>query len=173
MSVVAASARYLPRRRAYHRSQGRGSLMEERILPVPPSEAVPANRVDRRAATSASFLRACVLLLLHECPAHGYELLDRLKRFGFDAGDSGWLYRTLRSLEGERLCVSAWEPSSAGPRRRTYYLTGRGDEALASSVDTLRASVRAMESYLERYVVASPTTQVVDPWPPKRRAVPE
>lgn len=143
------------------------------MLPAVPSDADRATRSGQRAATSASFLRACVLLLLHERPTHGYDLLERLGRFGFDAGDSGWLYRMLRSLERDRLCASDWGASPAGPRRRTYHLTPSGEEALASSVDSLHASVRAMENYLERYVVARPnglaTAQVVDPRPSRQR----
>lgn len=142
-------------------------------MSILPQDVGRVPRADHRAATSGSFLRACVLLLIREQPGHGYDLLDRLHRFGFDAGDSGWLYRTLRSLESKGLCASTWEPSPAGPRRRTYSLTPRGDQALASSVESLRASVRAMESYLDRYVAArsvrGPTTQVVDPSPVRRR----
>ena len=143
------------------------------MLPVLERDADSIPRCHHRAATSGSFLRACVLLLLHERPSHGYDLLDRLERFGFDAGDSGWLYRTLRSLEHDGQCASAWESSPAGPRRRIYHLTPHGEEALASSVDALHASVRAMETYLDRYVVARSealsTTQVVGPRPSQRR----
>ena len=45
-----------------------------------------------------NFLRPCLLLLLREQPAHGYELLERLRTFGF-ARDPGGLYRALRGLE--------------------------------------------------------------------------
>ena len=47
------------------------------------------------------FLEPCLLLLLHCNEAHGYELLDGLKDFGFDRNpvDSSTVYRFLRDLE--------------------------------------------------------------------------
>ncbi|MCA1680840.1 MAG: helix-turn-helix transcriptional regulator, partial [Actinobacteria bacterium] len=47
-------------------------------------------------ALPKNFLRPCLLLLLREAPAHGYELLDRLRAFGFEGSDPGGLYRALR-----------------------------------------------------------------------------
>ena len=38
-----------------------------------------------------NFVRPCVLLLLREHPAHGYDLLERLKVFGFSPTDPGRL----------------------------------------------------------------------------------
>ena len=63
-----------------------------------PSPSLPRN-----------FLRPCVLLLLRESPAHGYDLLERAKAFGFTRWDPGGLYRVLRALEEEGLVRSAWE----------------------------------------------------------------
>ena len=50
-----------------------------------------------------SFLRPCVLLLLREEPAQGYDLIERLRPLGFYRPDPGGLYRTLRALEQEEL----------------------------------------------------------------------
>ena len=69
-------------------------------------------------ALPKNFLRPCLLLLLREQAAHGYQLLDRLRAFGFEGSDPGGLYRALRKLEGEGLVQSAWQPSGAGPDRR-------------------------------------------------------
>ncbi len=86
-----------------------------------------------------NFMRPCVLLLLRESPAHGYDLVERLRAFGFGGEDPGRLYRTLRTLETEGLVRSAWEASAHGPDRRIYALTGRGMEALHEQVAGLRA----------------------------------
>ncbi len=40
-------------------------------------------------------LEACLLLLMREAPAHGYELRARLARFGFEGQDPGAVYRAL------------------------------------------------------------------------------
>ena len=98
-----------------------------------------------------SFLRPCLLLLLREQPAHGYELLDRLAPLGFARSDPGGLYRTLRALEEEGLVRSAWERSSGGPDRRIYQLTRAGMEELHSSAKALAATNDALDVFLSRY----------------------
>jgi len=87
------------------------------------------------ALTPRSFLRPCLLLLLREQPAHGYDLLERLGPFGwtFSASDPGRLYRTLRRLEEEGLIHWYWEGSSDGPNRRVYDITRAGMEELQGS----------------------------------------
>jgi PadR family transcriptional regulator, regulatory protein PadR len=98
-----------------------------------------------------NFLRSCLLLLLREQPAHGYELLERLGAFGFDRSDPGGLYRTLRGLEDEGLVHSAWEKSDAGPDRRIYELTRPGAEDLHRQARALAAGADVLESFVSRY----------------------
>lgn len=98
-----------------------------------------------------TFLRACLLLLLREQPAHGYELLERLQPFGFDRSDPGGLYRTLRGLEEEGLVRSSWEASQAGPDRRIYELTRAGMETLHRQAKALAGGAEIMSSFLSRY----------------------
>jgi PadR family transcriptional regulator PadR len=98
-----------------------------------------------------NFIRPCLLLLLREQPAHGYELLERLQAFGFDRSDPGGLYRALRQLERAGLVRSAWERSSAGPDRRIYGLTRAGTEQLHENAKALVSTTRMLESFLSRY----------------------
>lgn len=98
-----------------------------------------------------NFLRPCVLLLLKESPAHGYDLLERLKAFGFPGSDPGGLYRTLRSLEGEGLVRSAWETSVTGPQRRIYELTRAGGEALHEQARALLMTAGVLDAFVSRY----------------------
>lgn len=97
-----------------------------------------------------NFLRACLLLLLREQPGHGYDLVERLKDFGFDK-DPGGVYRALRALERDGLLHSAWEASPAGPARRGYELTWEGEQVLATWSATLAASRAMLDKYLTRY----------------------
>jgi PadR family transcriptional regulator PadR len=103
------------------------------------------------AATPRHFLRACLLLLLREQPAHGYELLDRLSSFGYDRSDPGAIYRALRVLEAEGLVHSAWEPSDSGPDRRIYELTRSGMESLHGQAQALSAAGQVIGTFLSRY----------------------
>ena len=102
-------------------------------------------------ALPRNFLRPCVLLLLREQPAHGYDLLERLRPLGFFREDPGRLYRALRSLEAEELVRSAWEGSETGPDRRVYELTRAGMEELHRGAKSIDASRRALEAFLGRY----------------------
>jgi len=98
-----------------------------------------------------NFLRPCLLLLLREQQAHGYELLERLRPFGFEGSDPGGLYRSLRKLEGEGLVRSAWEPSSFGPARRIYEITRAGMEDLHDRAKGLAEARGTLDTFLGRY----------------------
>lgn len=75
---------------------------------------------------SGAWIRICVLLLLGEQPAHGYDLLQSLERFGATFVDTGTLYRVLRRTERDGLTQSEWEAGASGPARRIYGLTTSG-----------------------------------------------
>jgi len=102
-------------------------------------------------AQPRSFLRPCLLLLLREQPAHGYELLERLRRLGFDGPDPGGVYRALRALEDEGRVHSAWEASEAGPDRRIYEITRAGVEHLHERATELARMRDTLGVFLSRY----------------------
>ncbi len=103
------------------------------------------------ATRPKDFLRPCLLLLLREHPAHGYDLLERLRPLGFAREDPGGLYRALRKLEGEGLVHSAWQPSGAGPDRRIYDITRAGMKELHSRAKALAETRQMLASFLGRY----------------------
>ena len=98
-----------------------------------------------------NYLRASLLLLIGEAPAHGYDLLEQIAGLGLHAIDAGGLYRALRVMESEGLVASSWEHSASGPARRTYRLTGEGREWLHAWAGALRETHRYLSSYLDRY----------------------
>ena len=104
------------------------------------------------------FLRPCLLLLLKESPAHGYDLLERLREFDFDR-DPGGIYRALRSMEHEGLVRSSWEASYTGPDRRRYELTPLGEKFLAEWAGALDDTRRVLVRYLGRYQAVQPVTE--------------
>lgn len=110
-----------------------------------------------------NFLRPCILLLLREEPAHGYDLMERLRPLGFSRDDPGRLYRALRGLEEAGLVHSAWEPSQSGPDRRIYTPTRAGVEelhtysrALADTRETLGFFLSRYEEFVAREPAARP-----------------
>lgn len=98
-----------------------------------------------------NFLRPCLLLLLGEGRAHGYDLLEQLADLGVERSDPGGLYRTLRAMEREQLVRSWWEDSRNGPARRVYELTDEGREWLHAWAGSLREVHRILGRYLGRY----------------------
>jgi poly-beta-hydroxybutyrate-responsive repressor len=103
------------------------------------------------ASLPRHYLKPCLLLLLAEGPSHGYELLEHVRRLGIKGAEPGGLYRYRRSMEKEELVSSWWEPSQAGPARRTYVLTDKGAKALSASVSSLREIRQILVSLLDRY----------------------
>lgn len=97
------------------------------------------------------YLRSVLLLLLAEGPSHGYDLLEAAKGVGVRSAEAGGLYRTLRAMEHDALLESWWEPSTSGPARRTYRLSGAGHGALREAVDELEELRRLLNSLIGRY----------------------
>ncbi len=107
--------------------------------------------IEVSAGLPRNFLRPCLLLLLAERPAHGYDLREQVADLGLEQVDPGGLYRTLRAMEQEGLVHSWWEPSGSGPARRSYALTEEGQDWLHAWAGSLREVRRLLSRYLDRY----------------------
>lgn len=101
-----------------------------------------------------NYLRACLLLILTEGPAHGYDMVNELAALGLSAVDRGGMYRTLRAMEDDGLVASGWEPSQNGPLRRSYDLTPQGRAWLEAWAEAVRSGQALAATYLRRYEVA-------------------
>jgi PadR family transcriptional regulator, regulatory protein PadR len=77
-----------------------------------------------KAETLKGHLDALVLATLRDGPAHGYAVIEELRRRSEGAFDlaEGTVYPVLHRLEAEGLLASAWS-TAAGRRRRVYCLT--------------------------------------------------
>jgi poly-beta-hydroxybutyrate-responsive repressor len=95
----------------------------------------------------------CLLLLLHRGDSHGYDLLERLREFGFaeETVDSSVVYRYLREMENRGFITSNWDTEGGGPPRRVYRLTSEGDEYLAWWVNGLRGTREVLGGFLQAY----------------------
>src|SRR5712691_2221116 len=74
-----------------------------------------------------------VLAALSVGPAHGYAVIEEIKRKSGQAFDlpEGTIYPALHRLEEAGLLASRWVIAESGRRRRVYALTRRGNRALA------------------------------------------
>ena len=105
-----------------------------------------------RQRRGRNLLRPSLLLLMHEGPAHGYDLMERLKDFGISGIDPSMIYRALRDMEDDGLVTSVWdEKETQGPPRRVYSLSGIGDEALKTYLEDLRRIRDRINNLIDQY----------------------
>ncbi len=98
-----------------------------------------------------NWLVPVILLTLREWNSYGYELMERVTRFGFEAMNPGTLYRTLRNMEKDGLCRSEWETSKGGPARRVYSITDAGNAYLDLWARSLEQYQRNMDTFFRLY----------------------
>ena len=74
-----------------------------------------------------------VLAALAAGPAHGYAVIEEIKRRSGGSFDlpEGTIYPALHRLEQAGLLASRWVIADSGRKRRIYSLTRRGTRALA------------------------------------------
>src|SRR4051794_14338960 len=94
-----------------------------------------------------NWLTPVALAMLREDSSYGYELMERLAEFGFEAINPGTLYRRLRQMENEGLCESEWETSQGGPACRVYSVTSAGDAYLDSWAEGCKKYQMVLDSF--------------------------
>jgi transcriptional regulator len=94
-------------------------------------------------------LDALVLAALEVEPAHGYAVIQRLRRRSSDVFrlPEGTVYPALHRLERDGLVTSRWT-DAGGRRRRVYRLTRSGRDALAVRRREWRTFAQAVEAVL-------------------------
>jgi DNA-binding PadR family transcriptional regulator len=107
------------------------------------------------------FVEPVLLLLLKKGRSYGYELAADLRPYALTDAEiePAALYRTLRQLEVNGCVTSSWDLAGAGPARRVYELTPRGEEHLQEWV----AVLDHMSGSMRRFVKAVRTTGTKKP----------
>ena len=102
-----------------------------------------------KAETLKGHLDCLILATLAAGPAHGYAVIEQLKRRSGGAFElaEGTVYPVLHRLEAEGLLASSWS-EAAGRKRRVYRLTRRGRSALEGRRREWRAFSGAVEAVL-------------------------
>jgi PadR family transcriptional regulator, regulatory protein PadR len=98
-----------------------------------------------------NWLVPVILVLLRERNSYGYEMMERMAEFGFEAMNPGTLYRTLRHMENYGAVKSAWDTSKGGPARRVYSITDAGEAYLAFWVKSLEQYQRNVDACFGHY----------------------
>lgn len=76
-------------------------------------------------------LEGCILAIIQEEPTYGYGLSKELHERGLENISEGSIYPILLRLQREEIIKGEMRPSPAGPRRKYYELTKKGEEALS------------------------------------------
>lgn len=75
-------------------------------------------------------LEPCLLALVGDGEAYGYELASRLEAAGLGRVKGGSLYPALTRLEKQGLLSADWRAGEGGPGRKYYVLTRAGRDEL-------------------------------------------
>jgi PadR family transcriptional regulator PadR len=95
-------------------------------------------------------LDALVLAALEAGPAHGYAIIETLKRASSGTFDlpEGTVYPALHRLELAGLLASSWTTPPGGRKRRVYALTRSGTAALVERRKAWARFSRAVDTVL-------------------------
>jgi PadR family transcriptional regulator len=100
-----------------------------------------------KAESLKGHLDGLLLAVVATRPAHGYAIIDELRRRSGGALDlpEGTVYPALHRLEKAGLLRSAWS-KDAPRRRRVYALTARGRRAIGREREAWRAFSASVDS---------------------------
>ena len=75
-------------------------------------------------------LDGCLLAIINNKEVYGYELAEKLESYGFQSFSEGTIYPLLMRMQKEELVTSTLKESTAGPKRKYYSLTPKGQAEL-------------------------------------------
>ena len=80
-------------------------------------------------------LEGCLLAIIKNKEVYGYELAEKLESYGFRDFSEGTIYPLLMRMQKQELLRSTLRKSTAGPRRKYYSLTSKGEQELKSFME--------------------------------------
>src|SRR5215467_15276086 len=102
----------------------------------------------RRTELLRGVLDLCLLAVMEEGPAYGYEMTKRLRGRGLTIVGEGSIYPLLGRLEREGLVETYRAASNGGPPRKYYRPSSTGKQALAAGVSEWRTARDAVDALL-------------------------
>jgi PadR family transcriptional regulator len=107
-----------------------------------------ASGAQRRSELLRGVLDLCLLAVIEEGPAYGYEMTKRLRARGLSIVGEGSIYPLLGRLEREGLVETHRAASDGGPPRKYYRPSREGRRTLAAGVSEWRAARDAVDAVL-------------------------
>ena len=102
----------------------------------------------RRSQLLRGVLDLCLLAVMEDGPAYGYEMTRRLRQRGLSIVGEGSIYPLLGRLEREGLVETYRAASDGGPPRKYYRPSPEGRRVLAAGVSEWRATRDALDAVL-------------------------
>ena len=102
----------------------------------------------RRSQLLRGVLDLCLLAVVAEEPAYGYEMTKRLRSRGLSIVGEGSIYPLLGRLEREGLVETHRAASNGGPPRKYYRASSAGQRALEVGVSEWRGARDAIDVVL-------------------------
>src|SRR3974390_2945234 len=103
----------------------------------------------RRSQMLRGVLDLCLLAVVVDEPAYGYEMTRRLRERGLSTVGEGSIYPLLGRLERDGLVATHREASDGGPPRKYYRTSPSGRRALVEGLDVWRAVRGEVDSVLD------------------------
>lgn len=110
-------------------------------------------RVGGKLANTAQMLKGllegCILKIVGDHETYGYEVCEKLEKYGFEEISEGSVYPILIRLEKRKLLHSKMKKSPFGPMRKYYFITEDGEEQLKRFISSWNKIKENVESVLE------------------------
>jgi PadR family transcriptional regulator PadR len=102
----------------------------------------------RRSQLLRGVLDLCLLAVVEDEPAYGYEMTKRLRARGLSIVGEGSIYPLLGRLERDGLVKTHRAASDGGPPRKYYRTSRQGQRELAAGVAEWQATRDAVDAVL-------------------------
>ena len=128
-------------------------MTEENKDEAKESSAPPNPATD---AWSKNWMVPVLLLMLRGLNSYGYELMEKMAKYGLSTMNAGTFYRTLRQMEKDGMVSSTWDTSEGGPARRMYSITEVGENYLKFWATSLEQYQNMMNRFFQMYTWQPP-----------------
>ena len=103
----------------------------------------------RRSQLLRGVLDICLLAVMGEGPAYGYEMTKRLRARGLSIVGEGSIYPLLGRLERDGMVETRRAASNGGPPRKYYSLSPAGERALEEGIREWQVARDAVDGALD------------------------
>lgn len=94
-------------------------------------------------------LEGCILKIIGDGETYGYEIVERLREYGFRDVNEGTVYPLLIRIEKNNWVTHTKRDSPQGPKRKYFTLTQQGKEEVQHFQDSWKTLQQTVNYILE------------------------